>query len=166
MWCIRMRCGVRGSGSVHSHSHELLVHNPQAPNYLMTTNISQDYTYPLLVLFAGNARWFAGERLQFVSQPGMFGIEYVRSGDALIKIEDKEILVHRDRSSSQCWRIGSSLLGQSIQSPLPHIVEQALGYMQKNMRQQLSHWETFVNIWKFPRRVYDGSSAAICTPLQ
>ncbi len=76
-----------------SHSHELLVHNPQAPNYLMTTNISQDYTYPLLVLFAGNARWFAGERLRFVSQPGMFGIEYVRSGDALIKIEDKEILV-------------------------------------------------------------------------
>jgi AraC-like DNA-binding protein len=76
-----------------SHSHELLVQNPQAPNYLMTTNISQDYSYPLLVLFAGTARWFAGQSLRFVSQPGMFGIEYIRSGDALIKKDGREILV-------------------------------------------------------------------------
>ena len=76
-----------------SHSHELLVHNPYAPNYLMTTHISQDYTFPLIVLFSGRSRWFEGQRLRFVSQPGMFGIEYVRSGNAIVRKGNEDILV-------------------------------------------------------------------------
>ena len=96
-----------------SHSHELLVHSPYAPNYLMTTHISQDYSFPLLVLFSGKARWFAEQRLRFVSQPGMFGIEYVRSGNAIVRKGKEEILVQ----PGEVYFLGSDFPGEYLTGP-------------------------------------------------
>jgi AraC-like DNA-binding protein len=100
-----------------SHFHELLVPNPDALQYIDISHLSGKFSEPLTVLFAGHGRWFNVRRMERNGQPGIFGIEYVRSGNLILFKDKKQLLVekgdiyflNRDFPDSDCTGPAGSL---------------------------------------------------------
>ncbi len=77
-----------------SHFDELLIPDQaHRSRYIDTAHLSGIFAQPLTVLFAGYGRWFAGEQMIRYEQPGVLGIEYVRSGDVVLAIDAQEYLL-------------------------------------------------------------------------
>jgi AraC-like DNA-binding protein len=77
-----------------SHLHELLVPDPNhSPQYIDVSHLSRIFSQPLTVLFAGYSRWFAGQKMKRQGQPGVLGIEYVRSGNLVLIKDNRESLI-------------------------------------------------------------------------
>jgi len=75
------------------HFHELFIPDPESPSYIDVLHLSGIFAHPLIVLFAGYGRWFAGQSLQRQEQTGVVGIEYVRSGNLVRTKGAQEFLI-------------------------------------------------------------------------
>jgi AraC-like DNA-binding protein len=79
-----------------SHFHELFVGNPDSLQYIDISHLSGKFTEPLTVLFAGYGKWHNVRRMERNGQPGILGIEYVRSGDLILLKDKKQFLVEKN----------------------------------------------------------------------
>jgi AraC-like DNA-binding protein len=79
-----------------SHFHELLVGNPDSLQYIDISHLSGKFSEPLTVLFAGYGKWHNVRRMERTGQPGILGIEYVRSGDIVLFKDKKQQVVEKN----------------------------------------------------------------------
>ena len=75
------------------HAHELFVQNSGDASYIDVSHLSRTFAQPLIVLFAGHGRWFAGGQMTRQTQTGVVGIEYLCSGDLMLMKSGAELPV-------------------------------------------------------------------------
>lgn len=74
------------------HFHELLIPDANDSDYIDVSHLSGMFAQPLTVLFAGYGQWKAGQCMNRQGPYSVLGIEYVRSGNLVLRQGQQEVL--------------------------------------------------------------------------
>jgi AraC-like DNA-binding protein len=90
-------------------------------------------------LFAGYGRWFAGQRMQRHGQPGVLGIEYVRSGNVVLTKNRQDFLME----AGDVYFLWEDFPDEDCTGPAGHLSKRVVwitGTIQDTLLRSLQLW--------------------------